>query len=319
MERGEATTDEHGSVSDLLQSLSRRSVEEILAVLEAAIEEHQAWLQRWHRSVVCKLQPSSDLVSENAHYLCRFGSWYDLHGGAGIVDQPAFDELGDAHRLMHDHGRWLAARAWKDSRVPAEEYEAFMAKVVAFQGQARRLERAFRAALSDLDPLTGVHNRKSMLAELAREQDRAQRTHQPCCFALGDLDHFKQINDRYGHVVGDRVLLAAAGSFLSSLRPYDSLFRYGGEEFLFCLPDTALDQAQRTLDRLRQRLAEQPIEVEDGERVQVTVSFGIALAIADVPIETLIERADRALYEAKQQGRNRVEVWREDLPTNPVA
>jgi diguanylate cyclase (GGDEF)-like protein len=306
-------------VSDHLQSLSRRGVDEILRVLDQALDEHAQWLTRWHRIVLSAARPPKDIVSENAHYLTKFGAWYDLHKEDGLVNQAAFHGLATAHKEMLEHAAWLAARAWKNRSIPPDEYDAFMDKVGHFSAQVKRVEKAFRAALSDLDPLTGVHNRQNMLRELAREQDRAKRTGQPCTLALGDLDRFKSVNDTHGHVVGDQVLLAAAHIFMSGLRPYDAIFRYGGEEFLFCLPDTNIEQAARTLDRLRQRLADHPIPIEGLQRLYVTASFGLTEMSPDIAVESLIERADRALYAAKQGGRNRVEVWRSADPEAPSA
>lgn len=300
-------------MSEVLHSLSRRSIEQILGVLEETELEVSEWLRRWHRTVLSKAAPPKDLVSENAHFLTRFGSWYDLHKEDGLVDQTAFHALAEAHKRMHDHARWLALRGCKDARIPAEEYDAFMDKVDAYAAQARRLSKAFRAALAELDPLTGVQNRQSMLAELERERSRSQRAGHPCCLALGDLDHFKRVNDSYGHVVGDQVLAAAAEVFLSGLRPYDALFRYGGEEFLFCLPETTPEQAVIALDRLRERLDGAPLKA-GGRSLPVTVSFGVA-PMAGNSVEEAIAHADAALYRAKSLGRNRIEVWRED----PVA
>lgn len=300
-------------MSDVLHSLSRRSIEQILGVLEEADAEVAEWLRRWHRAVLAKTSPlPKDLVSENAHFLTHFGSWYDLHKEDGLVDQTAFHSLAEAHKRMYEHGRWLASRAVKDTRVPPEEYDAFIDKVDAFAAHAKRLGKAFRAALAELDPLTGVQNRQSMLAELEREKSRSRRSKQPCCLALGDLDHFKRVNDTHGHVVGDQVLAAAAEIFLSGLRPYDALFRYGGEEFLFCLPDTTPEQAIVALDRLRERLDESPIPLPGGKSLPITVSFGVAALAPDASVEEVIARADAALYKAKEHGRNRVEIWEDE-------
>ncbi|MBL8690516.1 MAG: diguanylate cyclase [Rhodospirillaceae bacterium] len=297
-------------MSEVLHSLSRRSIEQILGVLEEAEAEVAEWLRRWHRTVLAKPgNPPKDLTSENAHFLTRFGSWYDLHKEDGLVDQAAFHALAEAHKRMHDHARWLAARGVKDTRIPPEEYDAFMDKVDLFATYAKRLGKAFRAALAELDPLTGVQNRQSMLAELERERSRSRRSKTPCCLALGDLDHFKKVNDTYGHMVGDQVLAAAAEIFLSGLRPYDALFRYGGEEFLFCLPETTPDQAVVALDRLRERLEDRPVPLPGGKSLPVTCSFGVALMTADAKVDEVIARADAALYKAKNLGRNRVEIW----------
>lgn len=121
-----------------------------------------------------------------------------------------------------------------------------------------------REILEELDPLTGLHNRHAMERELERERERFLRTKHPCCIALGDLDHFKQVNDSYGHGVGDRVLEASADCFLRHLRPYDSLYRYGGEEFLFCLPDADLKSARKIIERLRLELESRPVEIDRG-------------------------------------------------------
>jgi diguanylate cyclase len=311
-------------VSEVLHSLSRRSIEQILAVLEEADGEVTDWLRRWHRTVLSKAaHPPKELVSENSHFLTRFGSWYDLHKEDGLVDQTAFHILAEAHKRMHDHARWLGVRGLKDPRMPPEEYDAFMDKVDAFSAGIRRLAKAFRAALAELDPLTGVQNRQSMLAELERERSRSRRTKMPCCVALGDLDHFKRVNDIHGHVVGDQVLAAAAEIFLSGLRPYDALFRYGGEEFLFCLPETTPDQAVVALDRLRERLDAHPVSLSGGKTLPVTASFGVADLAVSTSVEEAIARADTALYTAKNLGRNRVEVWQgegaETGAASPVA
>jgi diguanylate cyclase (GGDEF)-like protein len=128
-----------------------------------------------------------------------------------------------------------------------------------------------------------------------------------------DIDHFKNINDTYGHAMGDRVLGTLVRQLKTELRPYDMLFRYGGEEFLICMPSTDLKNASDTIDRLRQSLAAVTFEGcgEGGEApsFHVTVSFGLTLLAPDVSVETSIERADKALYAAKATGRNRASVW----------
>jgi len=307
-------------VSDVLHSLSRRSIEQILSVLEEADGEVTEWLRRWHRTVLSKApHPPKELTSENAHFLTHFGAWYDLHKEDGLVDQVAFHTLAESHKRMHDHARWLAQRGIKDPKMPPEEYDAFMDKVDAFTSGTRRLAKAFRAALAELDPLTGVQNRQSMLAELERERSRSRRSKQPCCLALGDLDHFKKVNDTHGHVVGDQVLASAAEIFLSGLRPYDALFRYGGEEFLFCLPETTPDQAIVALDRLRERLDARPVPLSGGKLLPVTASFGVAELTPGASVEEVIARADAALYAAKRAGRNRIELWHPDLAVTETA
>jgi len=152
-----------------------------------------------------------------------------------------------------------------------------------------------------------------MNAELAAEYERAVRTDTPCCIALADIDHFKKVNDTYGHGIGDQVLAATAGRFLSQLRPYDLIYRYGGEEFLLCLPNADPKTAAVVLGRLRMALFERAIPLEDNTDLSVSASFGFAQIIGSVPLKEIIAQADQALYQAKQAGRNCVIGFTKDV------
>jgi diguanylate cyclase (GGDEF)-like protein len=124
-----------------------------------------------------------------------------------------------------------------------------------------------------------------------------------------DVDHFKDVNDTYGHVAGDRALAAATRYVMAHLRPYDKLFRYGGEEFLACMQNTDMATGYEVMERLRQGLAATPIEYGGGATLHITMSFGIALLDPDVSVEQSIERADKAMYAAKAAGRNCTRIW----------
>lgn len=173
----------------------------------------------------------------------------------------------------------------------------------------REREEAFRT-LSMTDALTGVHNRRSVLDILERELARTRRGDLALTVLLLDLDHFKKINDHWGHPMGDRVLKEAAQALAGCLRDYDAVGRWGGEEFLLVLPDTRLDTAQMLAERCRQRLASLDIRGANGARVSVSGSFGLCCnSIApNADATNLVRLADEALYRAKQGGRNRVEL-----------
>ncbi|CCD10686.1 MULTISPECIES: GGDEF domain-containing protein [Legionella] len=160
------------------------------------------------------------------------------------------------------------------------------------------------------DALTGALSRVTMLSTLREQQEIIKRQGQSCCLVMVDLDYFKEINDRHGHQMGDRVLATAVRLFIENLRAYDKVFRYGGEEFLLCLPFTDLDMGFAMSERLRKVL--EAITIDDGKEhlIQVTASFGLALLEPNKPIEESIEHADKALYLAKSEGRNRVRVWK---------
>ena len=186
-------------------------------------------------------------------------------------------------------------------------------KVTRFTDLARKLLKAFQKATSDLDPLTGAHTRQTMTRELMRERERSLRSGKPCMLAMGDLDHFKQVNDTHGHQAGDMVLRLVAAAFLEALRPYDRLYRFGGEEFLFCLPEVTPEAAAQALERLRRRIEEVQVPIGGGRTIRVTCSFGIASLSGETPVKTAMQRADKALYAAKEAGRNRVMIWTPEI------
>jgi diguanylate cyclase (GGDEF)-like protein len=155
------------------------------------------------------------------------------------------------------------------------------------------------------DPLTGVSNRRRFIEALTREFERAKRYESELSCVMLDLDHFKSINDRHGHAVGDRVLLAAANAFRANLRTADVIARWGGEEFVLLLPQTSLVGAQAVAERCRRALEEIRITV-DGQPIAATVSIGVA-GFPGAGVDTadaLVRSADFALYEAKSHGRN---------------
>jgi diguanylate cyclase len=284
--------------------------EAIVTAIEKAVRGVDDRLERFHRSAVSKVRPDEDLLKLGSHGASEFGRWYEDRRQNPPLDQPAFETLVALHEALLNHLALLAERAWKSDKVPVEEYDALLEKVSAFRDQAQRLAKAFQAAISDIDPLTGAQTRQVMQRDLKREIVRVRRSGSPACIALADIDHFKSINDTYGHGIGDQVLAAVSTALIDNLRPYDSVYRYGGEEFLLCLPDTGPEEARRVLDRVRARIAKEEFATEDGRTVALTVSFGVTLLNPRRPIPELVERADKALYTAKELGRNRVEVWR---------
>jgi diguanylate cyclase (GGDEF)-like protein len=159
------------------------------------------------------------------------------------------------------------------------------------------------ARLARTDALTGLANRRTLDETFAREIARAERLGGDLSVAFADLDHFKSINDRYGHIAGDEVLARAAAVFKSQSRPYDLAARYGGEEFILVLPGTSAGDAVAIAERIRQEIAD--LQVPGGP--QITISLGVAGWMPGETPEELIARADAALYQAKNAGRNRVE------------
>lgn len=156
-----------------------------------------------------------------------------------------------------------------------------------------------------LDPLTGLHNRRSLQEFLDRELERANRDKLDLAVLMLDIDHFKSINDRYGHLLGDYALRTLANILKPMIRGYDMLARFGGEEYILVLPGVDLTKAQRCAERILRAIREQDFEYE-GVSFHLTVSIGVASwNTTDEPTESaLLSTVDRRLYRAKQMGRN---------------
>jgi len=180
-------------------------------------------------------------------------------------------------------------------------------KIKSLQDKLKRSNQML-LELSLTDPLTGLNNRRHMMEVLDREFERSQRSGARLCLVMIDLDHFKKVNDTYGHQKGDAVLQGLAALLRKHLRQYDTAARFGGEEFALILPETDLAEAALVAERLRK--ATEKLTFEQIPDLQVSASLGVAcypMPGVDVP-DDLIREADYALYNAKRHGRNRVEV-----------
>ncbi len=200
--------------------------------------------------------------------------------------------------------RWLADHSlpWLDQ----DGREIGSVGVLIDITERKRLEESLRV-MATTDQLTGLLNRRQYLERSERELHRSQRYGSPLCLLILDVDHFKTVNDAFGHAMGDKVLERLARACQGELRESDLLGRIGGEEFAATLVECDLDRAALAGERLR-AAAEAVVVAAAGARVSVTISLGAAQARAKESLARLMHRADQALYRAKRAGRNRVEL-----------
>lgn len=172
--------------------------------------------------------------------------------------------------------------------------------------------------LSLRDPLTGLGNRRHFHSTLEREVDRVARSGEAALLLMLDIDHFKHVNDTYGHVAGDKVLQVVANALSGCVRPMDTLARYGGEEFAIVLPACQPEFGRAVAERIRRIIAATPIVLGPRKEIHVTLSIGGAFALQWIRSTTNLwtSRADQQLYRAKSEGRNRVCL--EDQPNSTV-
>ena len=174
-------------------------------------------------------------------------------------------------------------------------------------GERKRLENQLRQQATT-DELTGITNRRHFLELAQQELKRAARFNHPLALALLDIDQFKQLNDKYGHAVGDRALKHLTTICLKNIREIDIFARFGGDEFVLLLPETNEKQAHEIVERMRLALTAQPLQLDDTP-IALTLSAGLSSLNAQATLESLLNRADQALYRAKETGRNRTIVF----------
>ena len=191
-------------------------------------------------------------------------------------------------------------------------------RIIDLQTELMKAQEALREQATH-DALTKVFNRASILNILESEVIRAHRERRPLGVVMADLDHFKQVNDVWGHQAGDQALREAARRFLPVMRSYDSVGRYGGEEFLAVIPGCDQSSVQAQAERLRHALEAEPLRL-GGQELQLTCSFGATSTVPgeDATVEQIVRAADEALYAAKRNGRNRVEYQATRLALRPA-
>jgi diguanylate cyclase (GGDEF)-like protein len=205
--------------------------------------------------------------------------------------------------------RLLATRSWYNYPeviilIIAGLFISLLVLFIAQNNFRLKQTRAELAILAKSDPLTGIYNRRHF-AELAQiDIERARRSNEKSHVILIDVDYFKKVNDTYGHLVGDKVLIEIAKRLRETIRPYDLLARYGGEEFIVYMPNSSKEGVAAAAERLRLRICDHPFKFTDTS-LNMSSSFGIAIIDID-GIEKAINNADTALYRAKEEGRNRV-------------
>lgn len=216
-------------------------------------------------------------------------------------------QMRERLNAISHHLHAYRVREEERARLSRERTESMRARMEEMESEARRLQAKLvdEKRLSLLDPLTQIPNRLAWEQRFAEESERWKRFHQPTCVAAWDIDQFKAINDNYGHRAGDKVLGVVAESLLKSVRNTDFVARYGGEEFVMLLPGTGLEDATRLANQMRESIAQIGFHFR-GNPVSVTISCGItALKEGDSP-DDAFDRADKAMYQAKDGGRNRV-------------
>ncbi|MCV6588481.1 MAG: diguanylate cyclase [Marinobacterium sp.] len=282
-------SDNSEEFENYLRSLSLKLAEVQQFLAQQTREEHQAGasqqaLENQVRSDVQKL--SATVQSSQDIGGLKVAVSEQLVGIVQVMDEMRRQEEHRDRQLRHNYGELI-------EKVELMEQETRKAKVHVEEERHR----------ARTDPLTGLPNRTAYDEQISQELERWNRYQQHFSIAVADLDHFKKINDSYGHLAGDKVLRLVGRIMHRQSRRTDVIARYGGEEFVIIMPGTGTAAASRATEKLRQAIEESPFNF-NGRPVSITMSFGVTEVKDGDDLDTLFARADKALYGAKQNGRN---------------
>jgi len=284
-------------------------VEAALLILNTAINHHRIWFDSLHTSIVCGLPFSNDILHDAAHKHCEFGKWYYGDVCESISSIREFSALEPVHTYMHSHARDLAIIASQNKKISVDDYHAFLTNQRHLIDLLTKLRDTLIEHEHCFDAVTGAVNRKSISLLLEQTFENAQRYNQVYSIAMLDIDHFKKINDQFGHIAGDHVLEYICEFYRETLRKSDCIGRYGGEEFLIILPETSQDVALELMNNARKNMLKQKTIIGKTP-VEVTVSIGVSeVRPEDDNAWQAVERADEALYQAKESGRDCVKKY----------
>src|SRR3990167_1952470 len=258
------------------EEINHEQLQKIISRLDQPIYNHNQWLNALIRTLICKLAPDQHDLNPEAHKECRFGQWCcSSEVEKDLVGHPGFKSLQEAHRRMHQLAKTLLETINTGIVISPPDYDLFSNALDGLRLEISTLKRELEVFLYNRDPLTGAINRVNMLTLLREQQEASKREYQSCCIVMVDLDHFKNVNDLHGHPVGDALLAGISHYLIKHIRPYDKLFRYGGEEFLICLVNVESNAAFELTENLRKGLSE--TDVVENPKLRITASFGLTL------------------------------------------
>lgn len=293
-------------IENLLESLHHEDFETLSDDIKHSLEAHRDWMQTVTEALITR-QPleGAQFIAEDAHLHCQFGQWLTKVFEDEIFKQGSFLKIEAYHQQLHTIASTLVQQLNQHQEIKHDDLNKFMHIQKELFDMVMVLFEFSVLNKQQFDPTTRLINRRSVGAVLATEYNKMQRSDDyECCIAMADIDHFKNVNDVWGHDVGDLLLAHTAKLFDDSIRRHDTVSRYGGEEFLFIFPEMSLEQATHVVDRIRIQLAQSHIN-HHGNLHSVTASFGVTQLSRHSDIKGSIKRADIALYAAKESGRNK--------------
>jgi diguanylate cyclase len=281
-------------------------VDNFIRELDAAVETHLGWTRRVMRCAVLRTSPGEDVLDPVAHTLCRFGRWFvSRQADFENLDAPKTQRIIVVHRAMHDAIRSICANVLAGrpgNSADLDDFEQAQTELIKLLAE---FKTQILAAAANRDQLTGLPLRFGIEQEFLKLQKLRERHKLLLYVAMIDIDHFKKVNDTYGHQVGDAALRHVSDILKRNLRDNDVLFRFGGEEFLMLMLAGTSGESTVASERLINAVRSTPFSTPQCTPLTLTVTMGISGAADNERLATVLARADRALYEGKKTGRDR--------------
>lgn len=276
-----------------------------IAELDAAVEAHLGWVRRILRCAVLRVAPGEDVLAHHAHTLCRFGAWFALKRTYfEMLDPPATRRVEAVHRSMHDAIRSICGSVLSGQPARDNDLDGFEQAQSELLALLARFKTLVLSSAQRHDPLTGLPLRHSIEYDFTLYQRDARRKQNALYVVMIDVDHFKRINDTFGHPAGDAVLCHLADTLKRTLRENEPLYRYGGEEFLMLMQCQSAAEAESLAARLADTVRGSPTTAGN-ESILLTVTLGLAEVGELENLASAIRRSDAALYQGKKAGRDR--------------
>jgi diguanylate cyclase (GGDEF)-like protein len=277
-----------------------------IAELDQAIEAHTKWTHRVLRCAVLHTLPGADVTTLESHTLCEFGLWFsDNKPNFEVVDAACVQRIEIAHKDMHDAIRAICTHVMAGKPGEVADLELFEKSQSEILTLLANFKTFVLSNAQPIDPLTELPLRHNIEKDFILCQKDALRHNTLLYVAMIDVDSFKNINDKYGHPVGDIVLSSLADTLKHSLRGNDHLYRFGGEEFLWLMRCQHAEQAEQSARRTVITVRTTPVPISDNESLSISVTIGLTCVAEHEHLSSAIGRADIALYEGKNAGRDR--------------
>ncbi len=293
-----------------MYNLSKEKTRLLTCVLEKSRRDHIIWLSLFTKQLICI---DANCSAKMTHKDCDFGKFYYAVTEDILLNNKVFRDIEITHRKLHDIANKIIAIHENNQPITAEDYDLFVSINLKFTCEQDAIYSFIQEAHHSMDKLTQLPNKGFMMSILDKEYNKLKRAEKESSLVFADIDHFKKINDLYGHASGDIVLQEISKILLMDLREYDIVSRFGGEEFLFFIYDASPQTTKKIMERVRRNISKMKFLLQNNEVVNITCSFGISAFTLNDSLEQIMRKADVALYSAKNKGRDRVEIYATEL------